>query len=88
MLPELVDNLRTRLSRIEGHVRGVKKMLAAQRDCDDVLTQIAGIRAAMAQVAILLLEGHLDACVSDAVRSGEGAEPVVRFKKSLSRALK
>ncbi|MBI4305188.1 MAG: metal-sensitive transcriptional regulator [Chloroflexi bacterium] len=85
---ELVDNLQTRLARIEGHVRGVKKMLAAERDCDDVLTQVAGIRAAVTQVAILLLEGNLDFCVSEALRSGEGAAPVGRFKKSLSRALK
>ncbi|MBI4306318.1 MAG: metal-sensitive transcriptional regulator [Chloroflexi bacterium] len=85
---ELCESLQRRLSRIEGHVRGIKRMLAEQRDCDAVLTQVAGVRAAVNQVAILLLEGHLDTCVSDALRSGDGAEPVERFKNSLSRALR
>lgn len=85
---ELCESLQRRLSRIEGHVRGVKKMLAEERDCDDVLTQVAGIRAAVSQVAILLLEGHLETCVSEALQSGDGAESVERFKNSLSRALR
>lgn len=88
LTPELEGNLRDRLSRIEGHIRGVKKMLGDHRDCDDILTQVAGIKAAVAQVAILLLEGHLDTCVAESIRSGDGAAPVERFKDSLSRVLK
>lgn len=84
---DLLDSLQKRLSRIEGHVRGVRKMLSTQRDCDEVLTQVSGINAAISQVAILLLEGHLDSCVREALRSGD-SEPVGRFKSSLARALK
>lgn len=86
--PDLESNLQDRLSRIEGHVRGIKSMLADHRDCDDILTQIAGVKAAINQVAILLLEGHLDTCVAEALRSGDGTIPVERFKGSLSRVLK
>lgn len=86
--PELMDELQNRLSRIEGHVRGIKKMLAEKRDCDDILTQVAGVKAAIQQVAIRLLEGHLDTCVSDCITRGDGTEPVQRFKNSLSRVLK
>ncbi len=86
--PELENNLQDRLSRIEGHVRGIKKMLADHRDCDDVLTQISGVKAAISQVSILLLEGHLESCVADALRAGDGAIPMERFKESLSRVLK
>lgn len=86
--PELESNLQDRLSRIEGHVRGIKNMLAEHRDCDDILTQIAGVKAAINQVAILLLEGHLETCVAEALRSGDGTIPVERFKGSLSRVLK
>ncbi len=87
LTPELEEDLKNRLSRIEGHVRGVKNMLAEHRDCDDILTQVAGVQAATRQVAILLLEGHLDTCVAEAIRSG-GSPAVDRFKESLARVLK
>ena len=85
---ELEANLQDRLSRIEGHVRGIKNMLAEQRDCDDILTQVSGVKAAVNQVAIRLLEGHLETCVAEALRSGDGATPLEQFKGSLSRVLK
>lgn len=85
---ELVGDLRNRLSRIEGHIRGIKKMLAEQRDCDDVLTQVAGAKAALQQAALKLLEGHLETCVKDAVEGGEADVAMARFKSSLSRVLK
>lgn len=85
---ELESNLQDRLSRIQGHVGGIKKMLAEHRDCDDILTQAAGVKAAIIQVEILLLEGHLDACVAESIRDGDDKLPVERFKGSLSRVLK
>ncbi len=85
---ELVGELTNRLSRIEGHIRGIKKMLHEERDCDDILTQVAGVDAALRQAAIRLLEGHLETCVKDAVGSGEADVALARFKTSLSRVLK
>ena len=86
--PDLESNLQDRLSRVEGHVRGIKKMLAEQRDCDDILTQVSGVKAAVNQVAILLLEGHLETCVAEGIRSGDETIALERFKGSLSRVLK
>ncbi|MCH8799539.1 MAG: metal-sensitive transcriptional regulator [Chloroflexi bacterium] len=85
---ELENNLQDRLSRIEGHVRGIKNMLADHRDCDDILTQVSGVKAAINQVAILLLEGHLETCVADGFRTGDATASMERFKSSLSRVLK
>lgn len=85
---ELVGDLRNRLSPIEGNVRGIKKMIHEERDCDDVPTQVAGVKAALSQAALKLLEGHLDTCVKDAVEGGEGEVAMSRFKNSLSRVLK
>ena len=86
--PESESGLQDRLSRIEGHVRGIKKMLGDHQDCDQILTQVAAVKAAISQVAILLLEEHLDTCVADALRSGDGTIAVEGFKDSLSRVLK
>lgn len=61
-----------RLNRIEGQVRGVAKMIEADRYCVDILTQISAIRSALDATALQLLEDHTRGCVSDAVRSGRG----------------
>ena len=62
------DQLQTRLRRIEGQVRGIQSMVAEDRYCIDVLTQIAAIQAALEKVALGLLDGHAHTCVI-------GAEP-------------
>src|SRR5947209_6745849 len=62
------DQLQTRLRRIEGQVRGVQGMVAEDRYCIDVLTQISAIQAALDKVALGLLDGHARTCVV-------GAEP-------------
>jgi DNA-binding FrmR family transcriptional regulator len=57
------DELQQRLARIEGQVRGVSKMVADDRYCIDVLTQIAAIEAALDKVALGLLDDHARVCV-------------------------
>jgi DNA-binding FrmR family transcriptional regulator len=57
------DELNRRLARIEGQVRGVSKMVADDRYCIDILTQISAIRAALDKVALGLLDDHARACV-------------------------
>lgn len=58
------ERLQTRLSRIEGQVRGVKGMVEEDRYCMDVLTQISAIRSALDQVALGLLDGHTRHCLA------------------------
>ncbi|MCB1005747.1 MAG: metal-sensitive transcriptional regulator [Acidimicrobiales bacterium] len=57
------DQLRARLARIEGQVRGVSKMVDEDRYCIDVLTQISAVRAALDNVALGLLDGHVRHCL-------------------------
>lgn len=58
------QQLQTRLSRIEGQVRGVSKMVDEDRYCIDVLTQISAVRAALDKVALGLLDGHTRHCLA------------------------
>lgn len=58
-----------RLSRIEGQIRGVRKMVDEDRYCIDVLDQVSAVNGALDRVALSLLRDHLDHCVVDAVRS-------------------
>jgi DNA-binding FrmR family transcriptional regulator len=63
-----------RLSRIEGQVRGVARMIDEDRYCIDVITQIAAVRAALGKVEEQLLEAHVAHCVEHAIRSGDQEE--------------
>ena len=57
------DQLRDRLARIEGQVRGVARMVEDDRYCVDVLTQISAIQAALDRVALGLLDDHARHCL-------------------------
>ena len=54
-----------RLSRIEGHVRGIKKMLEDGQSCDQVLLQLSAVKAALNKATKILLEDHFDNCLLD-----------------------
>lgn len=64
--PELRENLQKRLQRLEGQVRGVNRMLDEDRDCQDILTQLAAIRGAAHNISLLLVENYALHCVQDA----------------------
>jgi DNA-binding FrmR family transcriptional regulator len=61
-----------RINRIEGQVRGIGRMIAEDRYCIDVLTQVSAVQAALDALALQLLEHHLHGCVQHAVKSGDG----------------
>ena len=66
--------LLNRLSRIEGQVRGIARMVEEERYCIDVLTQIQAVRAALARVETEMLKDHLGHCIESAITSGDAAE--------------
>ena len=67
------DQLLTRLARIEGQVRGVSRMVADDRYCMDILTQISAIEAALEKVSLGLLDGHARVCMT----GGDDTDPQV-----------
>jgi len=66
--------LLNRLSRIEGQVRGITRMVQEDRYCIDVLTQIQAVRAALARVESEMLKNHLGHCIESAIVSGNANE--------------
>ena len=68
--------LTRRLNRIEGQWRGIGKMIAEDRYCVDILTQVAAVQAAIDALALQLLEHHLHGCVQAAVKSGDGERAI------------
>ena len=60
-----------RLSRIEGQVRGIARMIEREEYCVDILQQTAALRAAIDAVSILILEDHVQGCVRTAAEAGQ-----------------
>src|SRR5262245_30239868 len=60
-----------RLSRMEGQVRGITRMVEREEYCIDILQQTAALRAAVDAVTLLLLEDHVAGCLTTAVRTGD-----------------
>lgn len=65
------DSLTKRMHRIEGQVRGVEKMIAEDRYCVDILTQISAVTTALEAVAFKILDDHVAHCVAGALASGD-----------------
>ncbi|GAE94811.1 repressor CsoR of the copZA operon [Gracilibacillus boraciitolerans JCM 21714] len=65
-----------RLKRIEGQVRGIQKMVEEDRYCVDILVQISAIQSALKNVGFSVTERHLNHCVSDAIKQGDGKETI------------
>jgi len=67
------ENITSRLSRIEGQIRGLKRMVEEDRYCGDILDQIHSVQQALKSVGRAVTRTHLETCVTDALRSGDEA---------------
>lgn len=82
------DQLLTRLRRIEGQVRGVQSMVAEDRYCIDVLTQIAAAQAALDKVALGLLDAHAHHCVTAATDAEQRDEKTDELMAAVGRLMR
>jgi DNA-binding FrmR family transcriptional regulator len=82
------DQLLARLRRIEGQVRGIEGMVAEDRYCIDVLTQIAAVRAALDKVALGLLDDHAHHCVMAADSPTERDEKTAELMDAVGRLMR
>lgn len=79
------DALTRRLSRIEGQVRGLIKMVEDGKPCEDILMQIGSAKAALHKTGQTLLEGHLHHCVVDGIRGGKEEETVKKLFSAIEQ---
>jgi CsoR family transcriptional regulator, copper-sensing transcriptional repressor len=76
-----IEAVDARLARIEGQVHGIRGMVQEARDCEEVLAVIKSARAALHQVAVVLLEDHASTCL----REVEDSEARRRHMKIVRR---
>lgn len=86
--PEVEQELQDRLSRIQGHVGGIKRMLGEHASCENLLLQFTAVRSALNQATARLLENHMETCVADCVRAGKGEKALRELKGALAQVVK
>ena len=82
------EALLARLKRLEGQARGVQRMIEQGRYCMDIVQQLHALSAAVDEVALLVLQDHIEGCVSDAIREGAGEERIRELMDVLRRAVR
>lgn len=81
------EDVAKRLARIAGHAASLQRLWEEGRDCEEMLTQISAVRAALEQAGKVILEHHIDHCVTEALERGRTDEAVRDLKKALDRLL-
>lgn len=68
------DTSLVRLKTIEGHIRGIEKMVAEEAYCIDIIRQIQAVQSALSKVSSIILDEHLNSCLITAVRGEDPKE--------------
>jgi DNA-binding FrmR family transcriptional regulator len=87
LTPEAQKALADRLARAEGHLRSVRQMVIDHRCADEILIQLAAVKAALNQTAAALIDSEMRACV-DTCMGGSAGDRLARVTKALSAVLK
>lgn len=78
------DDILKRLKNVEGHVRGIQRMVSEEAYCIDIIRQIQAVQAALNKVSMQILDSHLNSCLIRAVR-GDDPEERERVLKEISQ---
>jgi DNA-binding FrmR family transcriptional regulator len=73
----------TRLNRIEGQVRGIKKMVEEKRYCVDILIQLRSVIGALQKVQENIFQHHIESCVHDSLHSDNKADKEAKIEEIL-----
>lgn len=77
-----------RMKKIEGQARGIQRMIEENRYCIDIVQQLTALCAAADEISLLILQGHIEGCVVDAIREQKGEEFIKELMDTLRKALK
>ena len=84
---ENVKEVINRLSRAEGHLKGIKKMVEDGRDCDQIIIQISAVRSALNEVCKIILDEHMEKCLVEDFKNGEYTS-LEKLRKALDQYMK
>lgn len=80
-------NLINRLNRIEGQIRGIKRLIENDTYCDDIINQVNSSKSALNGVSKIILKKHMESCVAQKLKNDD-PEIINEFIKTIERILK
>lgn len=83
-----IEKLCQRIKKVEGQLRGIRKMLENDKPCDEIIIQLNSAKSALQKISQIVLEDHLDHCVIDALKEGDGDVQIDSLKRALSQYTK
>ena len=85
--PQSTKTIKNRLARVIGHLHAVERMVDDERDCAEILVQLAAVRSALNNVCKLILRDHMEHCVIDAVQNND-TDAVDALNKAIDLLMK
>ncbi len=82
------SSLLARMKKIEGQAKGIQRMIEENRYCIDIVQQLSALGAATDEVALLILQGHIEGCVTDAIREQHGERHIKELMETIRKAMK
>ncbi len=82
------EALMIRMRRIEGQAKGIEKMIEEDRYCIDIVQQINALSSAADEVALIVLQNHIEGCVTDAIREQRGEDYIKELLATIRKAMK
>lgn len=79
--------VKNRLARVIGHLHAVGRMVEDERDCAEILVQLAAVRSALNNVCKMILKDHMDHCVIEAIRDND-TESIAELNKAIDLLMK
>ncbi|GAA0443376.1 MAG: metal-sensitive transcriptional regulator [Bacillota bacterium] len=72
------SNVKNRMKRVEGQIRGLLKMMEDEKDCRDIVTQMSAVRSAIDRTAALIVSTNLEQCIREEKENGESSEEIIQ----------
>lgn len=72
------DQMKNRVKRMEGQLRGILKMMDEDKDCKDVITQLSAVRSAVDRTIGVIVSSNLVECVLDAEKNGQSTDKIIQ----------
>ena len=82
------ENLHRRISRIQGQLRAIDRMIDEDIPCEDILVQVNAVKKAVHGVGVVILDGHLKHCVRDGLEHGDADKTIESFAKAVEQISK
>ena len=79
------ETLHRRISRIQGQLRAIDRMIDEDIPCEDILVQVNAVKKAVHGVGVVILDGHLKHCVRDGLEHGDADKTIESFAKAVEQ---